>query len=217
MMGLFPDFQKKWHLMWQSIPTSPEINRYESDRCHLVLLKGQTHMGSVCCCCSTTQQKSVRVFPGLFSSYLCVCAWSSPPSCRWTFLKTPQISLAFLTWHVYSHSRQHVVKAYRRDIIKEMDLFLLPGSHPPFLSGCVFLSSLTFFTSLHLCFLSVGVLSVSIVRAAELCWSSLCPTVCCEPLQTLPLSAHLLTGCMTLGNILQAGQDTFIWVWVMDI
>lgn len=45
----------------------------------------------------------------------------------------------------------------------------------------------------------------------------LLPICCAACFETRPPSAHLLRSCVTLGNIPQQGQSTFILVLVMDI
>lgn len=74
-----------------------------------------------------------------------------------------------------------------------------------------------FFLSLWECFPCR--LSEQSVRciAAVLCWRSSLPICCAVCFETHPPSAHLLGSCMTLGNIPQQGQNTFILVLVMDL
>lgn len=120
-------------------------------------------------------------------------------------------------------------------------MFFFSPSHPSLLSVCVFLSllwpssplfsfrlnftsllsssppSLPLFLSLWECFPCR--LSEQSVRciAAVLCWRSSLPICCAVCFETHPPSAHLLGSCMTLGNIPQQGQNTFILVLVMDL
>lgn len=74
-----------------------------------------------------------------------------------------------------------------------------------------------FFFSLWECF--PYRLSEQSVRciAAALCWCSSLPICCAVCFETHPPFAHLLRSCMTLGNIPQKGQNTFILVLVIDL
>lgn len=123
------------------------------------------------------------------------------------------------------NKRSRHVSSHFSLILPRLPLISLALSPPlPFL--CLHFTALIscYAPFLHLFFFSLWEcfpyrLSEQSVRciAAALCWCSSLPICCAVCFETHPPFAHLLRSCMTLGNIPQKGQNTFILVLVIDL